>query len=62
MKPYQQLKHHLHEGDYEGYILNPIIQECTLHLATDYPRDVSLSLIMIKMENNIDLVFSIYFV
>ena len=46
LKPYQQLKHHLREGDYEGYLLNPIIQECALHLANDYPRDVSLSLII----------------
>jgi len=46
LKPYQQLKQHLREGDYEGYLLNPIIQECALHLANDYPRDVSLSLII----------------
>ncbi|MHA1522196.1 MAG: hypothetical protein ACTSRK_18630 [Promethearchaeota archaeon] len=43
---YSRLKNHLQEGDYKGFLLNPIIQECALHLANDYPRDVSLSLII----------------
>ena len=53
-KPYRQLKHHLQEGEYKGYLLNPIIQECAFHLANDYPRDVSLSLI-ISIINTYDL-------
>lgn len=46
LEQYKQLKHHLKNGDYRGYLVNPIIQECALHLANDYPRDVNLSLIV----------------
>ncbi len=46
LESYQQLKLHLQSGAYSGYILNMIIQECAFHLAKDYPRDVSLSLII----------------
>ena len=46
LEQYKQLKDYLKNGDYRGHLLNPIIQECALHLANDYPRDVSLSLII----------------
>lgn len=46
LKQYNQLKHQLQNGVYQGYLLNLIIQECAFHLANDYPRDVGLSLII----------------
>ncbi|MHA1674595.1 MAG: hypothetical protein ACTSYI_13335 [Promethearchaeota archaeon] len=46
MEQYKKLKDHLQNGDYRGYLLNPIIQECAFHLAKDYPRDVGMSLII----------------
>ena len=46
LEQYRLLKHHLLNGNYRGYLVNLIIQECALHLTDDYPRDVSLSLII----------------
>ncbi len=46
LEQYKELKYRLQNGDHSGYFVEPIIQECAFHLANDYPRDVSLSLII----------------